>query len=102
VQLRKSPLEKARFKTTKMRKGRRADRSDRRNCVLFRNIFDKIRSVLIKWRKEMRNEEKKTEGMTTTERGMTTNEAIAEMKEDGKRKTIITSQENDPKSHSLP
>ena len=98
MQLRKSPLEKARFKTTKMGKGRRADRSDRRNCDLFRNIFNKISSVLIKWR----NGEKRTEGMTTTEEGMTTSEASAEMKEDGKRKTIITSQENDPKSDSLP
>ena len=85
-----------------MGKGRRAERSDRRNCVLFRKINYKIYSVLIKWRKEMRNGEKRTEGMTVTEGGMTTKEAIVEMKENGTREMIIMTQENGPKSHSLP
>ena len=40
--------------------------------------------------------------MKTTEEGMTIKEASAEMKEDAKRETIITSQENDRKSYSLP
>ena len=79
-----------------MGKGRRADRSDRRNRVLFLKIFQN--NDLIKWKKETRKEEKKTEGMTITEDGM----MIGGMKEDGKKETIITSQENDPNSHSLP